>query len=266
MKKILVLVFSLIFLCMGLFGGCDKKADVDVKNPSKVIDDSSNKSGLKEDARDKDTVKDTKEDINKEKEIFDDLDADDVLDDFFIERSEFTQRFANYSCEIIMEDSVGEKYSMKYKIHPDGVRYDMDRNGSSIIIYDNKNRKLYMLYEDKTGMVMDITDGESYNPVDYLTAWSNLAPEPGTLEKGGSDTVDGRKATKYYYKSEPFEVNFYVDDEYGFCLFYEFFGNNELVTRWEVKDFKTDSVSAGDIAVPPGYEIIDLEDLEDTWD
>lgn len=185
MKKILVLVFSLIFLCMGLFGGCDKKADVDVKNPSKVTDDSSNKSGPKEDARDKDTVKDTKEDINKEKEIFDDLDADDVLDDFFIERSEFTQRFANYSCEIIMEDSVGEKYSMKYKIHPDGVRYDMDRNGSSIIIYDNKNRKLYMLYEDKTGMVMDITDGESYNPVDYLTAWSNLAPEPGTLEKGG---------------------------------------------------------------------------------
>lgn len=165
----------------------------------------------------------------------------------------------NYSCKIYVTTNDSEVSILSYKVHPDGVVFKPSSTEDSLMVYDIKNKKIYILNEtEKTGISMaDNNKSSSFvQPATYFMAWGDI--DKSLLKKVSSVTIDGRKAIMYTHSMAGVEVRYAIDKEYGFCLSYEMIENGKTSSKWEMKDFKVGDVSAADVKVPADYKVSEL--------
>ena len=240
MKKLFLILLALV-LCLGMLAGCGSKEPEDKDNGTTAaeVDNTTAK------------AEDTTKEAAEEKPAL--LGSEE----------DFKKKLPNYSCEIHYTESAGaEPAVIVYKVHPDGVVFKADESEDSVMIFDIKNNKFYMLNEtDKTGFVMfsDFEGDNSFvNPATYFMPWQDI--DSSLFKKSKSVTVDGRKATVYIYEFMNVQALYTIDDEYGFCLSYEMRSEDEETgsSKWEMKNLQIGKVTEADISVPADYTVTDI--------
>lgn len=227
MKKLLVIIAALA-LCLGLFGCA-------TKDP-----------GEAEDA----TRRPTAEATQTQEATATPAPSNSHL----TTEEQIEQILPNYSCDLVATtgDSVT---SFSYAVRPEAVLLSYD-SGDGSILYDIQNSKVYILYPSQKLAYMYTNDTSSFtSPASYLLVWGD---EDFSGMQQSSSSVDGRPATVYSVSVFGTEMRYYVDNELGICLAYELLSNNELATKWELKNLQIGSVTMEQVSVPSDYTITDL--------
>ncbi|GEM_PF-2956314 len=240
MKRLSLILLALV-LCLGMLAGCSSK---------EPEDNTGNTTAAEVD-------KTTAEDENTTQE------AEEEKPALLGSEEDFKKKLPNYSCEIHYNTNDQEAKVIAYKVHPDGVVFKADESEDSVMIFDIKNNKLYVLNEtEKSGFVMSSDfEGENsfVNPATYFMPWQDI--DSSLLKKSKSVTVDGRKATVYIYEFMSVQALYTIDDEYGVCLSYEMRseGDETASSKWEMKNLQIGKVTEADISVPADYNVTEFD-------
>jgi len=141
-----------------------------------------------------------------------------------------------------------------------------------IYFTDVDAKKTYTLVpSEKSGYVMEYSgdDSSSFGSFTYGFLFFASAYRFIGAEKGGSEKINGRKATYYTAAIDNESIKFWVDEEYGITVKYnkttKYEDGTEYKESMEVTEFKTGSVKVSDMVNVKDYEITDFNNFADGW-
>ena len=199
-----------------------------------------------------------KEDEKKEDETKEELDVT------FKTKDEVIETLTNYSFKYTYSFNDGEETQVLEMIdikNNEAWLYGFD---DSIFIAYKTTKSLYMLSkEDKTGLLMDLTDDtESFNNWGtYLFGWyENVSG----FKKVKTEKVLNRDCNVYEYSFGTIKYTYYIDKEYDLCLKFDLTeSSTNSKTSFVFTEFKIGGVKLNDIiGMLEEYDIEDYRTSE----